>query len=42
MEMENFGTRKIILKLESLKYNVPLKDDQFELRAVRRSQAATG
>jgi hypothetical protein len=38
MEMEDFTRNsRTVLQLESLKYNVPLRDDQFELRALRRT-----
>jgi len=37
MEMEDLGRgSKTILKLESLKYNVPMQGDQFTLEALRR------
>jgi hypothetical protein len=35
--MEDFTRNsKTLLKTESLKYNVPMQDDQFTLQALRR------
>jgi hypothetical protein len=37
MEMEDFTrSSRTILKLESLKYNLLLSDDQFSVQALRR------